>query len=107
MAEHKDLLNCTGFEWDNHNADKIWSKHHVTPSECEQIFFNLPLIVTNAEKHSKQEERYYVLGHTDITRLLFAVLTIRKDKIRVISARDMSRKEKKEYQSYEKENPKI
>jgi hypothetical protein len=107
MADFKQLLNCTGFEWDNHNADKIWSKHHVTPSECEQIFFNLPLIVADDEKHSKKEKRYYVLGHTDTGRLLFAVFTVRRNKIRVISARDMSRKERKEYKSYEKENPKI
>ena len=107
MADHKDLLNSTGFEWDNHNADKIWNKHYVTPSECEQIFFNLPLIVADDEKHSKKERRYYALGHTDINRLLFVAFTIRKDRIRVISARNMSRKERKVYQSYEKENPKI
>jgi hypothetical protein len=107
MAGFEQLHNCTGFEWDNHNAAKIWSKHHVSPSECEQIFFNLPLIVADDEKHSEKEKRYYVLGHTDTGRLLFAVFTIRGDKIRVISARDMSRKERKVYKSYEKENPEI
>ena len=107
MADFKDLLNCTGFEWDKHNADKIWNKHRVAPSECEQIFFNLPIIITDDEKHSKKEKRYYALGRTDIDRLLFAVFTVRKDRIRIISARNMSRKERKVYQSYEKENPKI
>ncbi len=107
MADSKHLLNCTGFECDNHNADKIWTKHHVSPSECEQIFFNLPLIVADDEKHSKKEKRYYALGHTDIRRLLFAAFTIRRNKIRVISVRKMNRKERKVYQSYEKENPKI
>ena len=107
MADYKDLLNGTGFEWDDHNADKIWSKHHIAPSECEQIFFNLPIIIADDEKHSKKEKRYYALGHTDINRLLFVVFTVRKDRIRVISARNMSRKERKVYQSHEKENPKI
>ena len=107
MADYKQLLNCSGFEWDNYNADKIWSKHQVTPSECEQIFFNLPLIIADDEKHSKKEKRYYALGHTDINRLLFIAFTIRRDNIRVISARNMSPKERKVYQSYEKENPEI
>ena len=107
MADYQDVLNCTGFEWDNHNADNIWNKHNVTPPECEQIFFNLPLIVADDEKHSKKEKRYYTLGHTDINRLLFVVFTIRKDRIRVISTRNMSRKERKVYQSHEKENPEI
>ena len=107
MGDYKDLLNCTGFEWDKNNANKIWSKHQVAPSECEQIFFNLPLIIEDDEKHSKKEKRYYALGRTDIDRLLFIAFTIRKDRIRIISARNMSRKERKVYQSYEKENPKI
>ncbi|HDZ02127.1 MAG TPA: BrnT family toxin [Nitrospirae bacterium] len=107
MADYNDLLNCTGFEWDNNNADKIWNKHHVAPSECEQIFFNLPLIIADDEKHSKKEKRYYAIGRTDINRLLFIAFTVRRDRIRVISARDMSRKERKVYQAHEKENPKI
>lgn len=107
MSDLKILLDCTGFEWDKHNADKIWNKHHVTLSECEQIFFNLPIIIADDEKHSKKEKRYYALGHTDINRLLFIAFTIRKDRIRIISARNMSRKERKVYQAHEKENPKI
>ncbi len=107
MAIFRDLFDCTGFEWDKNNADKIWSKHLVTPSECEQIFFNLPLIIADAEKHLKKEKRYYALGHTNSNRLLFIVFTIRKDRARIISARNMSRKERKVYQSHEKENPEI
>ncbi len=107
MSDYKELLNCTEFEWDNHNAGKIWSKHHVSLSECEQIFFNLPLIIADDEKHSKKERRYYALGHTDINRLLFVAFTTRRDRIRIISARSMSRKEREVYQSHEKENPKI
>ena len=83
-------------------------QHHVIiMDDKEKIFFNLPLIVADDEKHSKKEKRYYTLGHTDIKRLLFVAFTIRKDRIRVISARNMSRKERKVYQSHEKENPKI
>jgi len=98
------LAKCTGFEWDSHNTDKIWLKHHVSLSECEQIFFNLPIVVADDIKHSEQENRFYALGQTDTERFLFAVFTVRKNKIRVISARDMNRKERRVYQSHEDEN---
>ena len=101
------LAQCTGFEWDTHNSDKIRAKHGVTPVECEQVFFNLPVIVADDAKHSESENRFYVLGQTDSGRLLFLVFTIRKDKARVISARDMNKKEKKVYDSYEEENTSV
>lgn len=101
------LFQCEGFEWDDHNAQKIWAKHRVTPSECEQIFFHRPLVVADDLKHSKEESRYYALGQTDAGRLLFAVFTIRRNFIRLISSREMNRKEKKVYKSYEKEDAKI
>jgi len=98
MAKPKDnLANCTGFEWDDGNLTKNWDIHEVSPGECDQILFNKPLIVKKDKKHSLLENRYYVLGKTDSERLLFLVFTIRKDKIRIISARDMTRSEKKRY----------
>ncbi len=93
----KILANCTGFEWDDGNITKNWDKHDVSPGECEQIFFNKPLIVKRDSKHSKFENRYYALGRTNTDRLLFAVFTVRKDKIRIISARDMTIMETKRY----------
>jgi len=93
------LLECTGFEWDEGNKDKNWLKHKVSNSECEEIFFNQPLIVHFDKNHSKSETRFYALGHTDLTRKLFIVFTLRNRKIRVISARDMSRKERKIYEA--------
>ena len=101
------LSKCTGFEWDDHNSKKNWVKHHVSQYECEQTFFNYPLIVADDIKHSKKEKRFYALGHTDSDRLLFVVFTIRKNQIRVISARDMNRKERKVYKTYEEENTKV
>ncbi len=92
------LLECTGFEWDDGNRDKNWIKHKVSNSECEQIFFNQPLIVHFDVKHSDMEDRFYALGHTDLNRKLFVVFTIRNKKIRIISARDMSKKERKIYE---------
>lgn len=101
------LQKCLGFEWDAHNAGKNREKHRVSPAECEQIFFNRPLVVADDQKHSEKESRLYALGHTDANRLLFVVFTIRMDKIRVISARAMNRKERNTYQSHEQEDTEI
>ena len=98
------LAKCTGFEWDKHNSEKIKAKHGVTPVECEQVFFNIPVIAGDDEKHSKTKNRFYVLGQTDTGRILFMVFTVRNDRLRVISARDMNRKERKVYQTHEEEN---
>ena len=96
-----DLSGCTGFDWDDGNFDKNWSGHRVSPFECEQVFFNQPLIVSPDEAHSKKEPRFYGLGQTDTGRALFVVFTVRRHLIRVISARDMTRKEREAYASHE------
>ena len=96
MKNH-EIFSCVGFQWDAGNSLKNWDSHQVAKSECEQIFFNQPLIIGNDEKHSKMEKRFYVLGQTDSARQLFIVCTIRENLIRVISARDMSKKEREVY----------
>ena len=101
------LAKCTGFEWDKYNSEKIRKKHGVTSVECEQVFFNLPVIAGDDEKHSETENRFYVLGQTDSGRLLFLVFTVRKNKLRVISARDMNKRERRVYQTHEEENATI
>ena len=95
----KKLSQCIGFNWDEGNIEKNWLKHKVTPAECEQVFFNRPLVVKDDIAHSKAEPRFYALGQTDSRRLLFIAFTIRKNLIRVISARDMSRKEREVYEN--------
>ncbi|MCI0387992.1 MAG: BrnT family toxin [Acidobacteria bacterium] len=101
MGVSDELLECTGFEWDEGNKDKNWTSHQVTSAECEEIFFNQPLIVADDTLHSEEENRHYALGQTNAGRLLFIVFTIRNKLIRVISARDMSRKERKVYHDHE------
>jgi hypothetical protein len=91
----KILHQCCGFDWDGGNTDKNWFKHKVTLSECEQIFFNHPLVIQDDIIHSKAEQRFYALGQTDSKRFLFIAFTVRNNLIRVISARDMSRKERR------------
>ena len=97
------LLHCEGFDWDKGNFNKSWIKHKVSPSESEQIFFNEPFLILEDVEHSQQENRFYALGRTDAERLLFVSFIIRGNCIRVISARNMSRNERKEYLLYEKE----
>ena len=95
---YKKLLSqCEGFEWDDGNINKNWLKHKVSPAECEQLFFNRPLVIQDDLKHSENENRFYALGRTDSKRTLFIAFTVRSKRIRVISARDMSRKEREVY----------
>jgi uncharacterized DUF497 family protein len=98
MSDDDRIMEWAGFEWDEGNLLKNWEKHGVTAGECEQVFFNRPLVVSHDEKHSEKEIRLYALGHTDSGRLLFIVFTVRNNLIRVISARNMSRKERKVYE---------
>jgi uncharacterized DUF497 family protein len=90
-----ELPSILGFEWDKGNARKN-DKHGVSMAEAEQVFFNAPLLLLEDARHSQQEPRFHALGHTDQRRLLHISFTLRAGGtlIRVISARDMHRKEK-------------
>jgi uncharacterized DUF497 family protein len=101
------IKNCEGFLWDEGNSEKNWIKHKVTRLECEEIFFNLPLIISDDVKHSNIEKRFYALGKSTAERLLFVSFTIRNNFIRIISARDMNRKERIIYEEKIEKNTKI
>lgn len=103
VGKRKDpVAACTGFEWDEANAPKNWNRHRVTPEEAEDIFFNEPLIVRGDMRHSKREKRYYALGQTGGGRCLFVAFTVRGSLLRVISVRDMNRRERDAYADSEK-----
>lgn len=85
------------FEWDKGNLDKSWKKHKVHFKETEEVFFNKPLKIFPDKKHSKIENRYVAFGTTNLKRKLTIIFTIRKNKIRVISTRNQSKKERKAY----------
>jgi hypothetical protein len=93
-----EFEKLAGFEWDQGNIDKNLIKHNVENWECEQIFFNDPLIVLDDPKHSIAENRFAAFGKTDAERLLVVIFTIRSRLIRVISARKMNRKERNFYE---------
>ena len=95
-----DVGRIEGFEWDDGNARKSTDKHGVTQAEAEQMFLNEPLLLAGDAPHSHAEPRFHALGRTDAGRLLHVTFTLRHGgaKIRVISARDMSRKERTRYE---------
>ena len=99
MEPYDTIESCEGFDWDQGERDKNWRRHGVTDAECEQIFFNGPLVAGKDFEHSQQEPRIFALGQTDNGRRLFVAFTIRDRFIRVISARDMTRRELRKYQS--------
>lgn len=94
-----DFARITGFDWDRGNALKN-KKHGVTMLEAEQVFFVAPLAVTPDERHSNTEPRFRALGQTLLGRRLAIIFTLRagETRIRVISARDMHRKERTAYE---------
>lgn len=97
--------NVHGFNWDEGNSAKNFTKHGVTMLEAEETFFNSPIIVAEDEKHSSYEPRYHLLGKTNNERKLHITFVLRENLakiyVRVISSRDMSKIERR---IYEKEN---
>lgn len=99
ISTMQDLLSqLDGFEWDEGNRDKNRLKHNVSAQECEEVFFNQPLIILDDPKHSNEEQRYAAYGKTNEARTLHVVFTVREKRYRVISARDMHRKERRFYE---------
>ena len=92
------LKQCAGFDWDAGNRTKNWLKHDVLYTECEEVFFNQPLLLTDDLLHSQSELRYFALGQSNRGRQLLLVFTIRNHLLRVISARDMNQKERRVYE---------
>lgn len=97
MFINLDFSEKLEFDWNEANIKKNEIKHRVHYKECEQVFLNDPVIYEDI-KHSGQEKRYHCLGKTDLNRLLFISFTLRDPKIRIISARPMSKKERKQYE---------
>lgn len=81
------------FEWDKGNIDKNLKKHGVKNGEAEEVFFDKKRFIFKDKLHSFGEERFRIIGKTKKKRLLFIVFTKRGKKIRIISARDINKKE--------------
>src|SRR5215207_355874 len=94
-----DLASVVGFDWDDGNSRKSLDKHGVDQSEAEQVFLDPRLLVLEDDKHSGAEARFHAYGQTATGRLLLVSVTLRHNGtvLRVISARDMSRRERARY----------
>lgn len=98
MGVLEDLVpGLEEFEWDAGNTDKNWLRHAVRQAEAEQALLNTPLVLAADITHSRAEARFIALGQTDTGRGLAVVFTVRGKRIRVISARAMSRTERRAY----------
>lgn len=93
-----DLNKITGFEWDKGNFDKSYQKHGITPNETEEVFLDKELLLLEDIKHSQQEERFEVIGKITKGSILFLAFTVRRNKIRIISARKANKKERRQYE---------
>ena len=91
------MAGLEGFEWDAGNSDKNWLRHEVRQAEAEQALLNRPLVLAVALKHAAKESRFLAFGRTDAARQLAVVFTVRAHRVRVISARPLSRAERKVY----------
>ena len=98
------LPKPTEFSWDKGNIDKNLKKHHVTIIEAEEMFMGEPFITADPAHSTKAEKRFQALGQSKSNRRLFAVFTIRTNKIRVVSVRDMSKKEEQAYEKLKKDS---
>ena len=93
-----DLSKTKDFDWDHGNKEKNRTKHGVTPRECEEVFINTPIFIIEDLVHSQTEQRLQVRGKTNAGRLLSLVYTMRNQRIRIISARDQSKREREFYE---------
>jgi len=93
-----DLRNIVRFEWDKGNFEKSYKKHGVLSNEAEEIFLDEEILILEDTEHSKQEERFEAIGKIIKGRILFLAFTVRKDKMRIISARTANEKERRLYE---------
>lgn len=103
----KILPEPISFEWNKGNINKNLKKHNAADKEAEEVFSNKFLKIFQDIKHSQKEHRFVAYGITNASRKLTVVFTLRGQKIRVISARDQNKKERRVYEEKVKIDTKI
>ena len=86
------------FEWDPRKAEINLRKHGVSFTEAGTVFGDDLAITVPDPDHSKDEDRHITLGWSNRRRLLMVSHTDRGDRIRIISARELTNAERKEYE---------
>jgi uncharacterized DUF497 family protein len=92
-----DFRTLVGFDWDDGNRGKSWRRHGVRDSEAEEVLSEAPLLVAPDVGRSWSEPRFLALERTRTRRRLLVAFTVRADRLRIVSARDMSRKERRSH----------
>ena len=86
------------FEWDNNKAKSNFNKHGISFEEAVTVFADPYLLFTEDSSHSDREEREWAIGETENGSVLIIIFTMREQKIRIISARKATKKERKRYE---------
>jgi len=90
------------FDWDLWNVQKNEIKHGVSPQEAESVFYDEKHLLFEDEIHSSHEKRFILLGKGMESRVLFVGFTVRSKKIRIITARTASKREREVYEKQKK-----
>lgn len=88
------------FTWDPAKAAANLTRHGVSFEDASTVFRNPLAKVLPDPTHSEQEQRSLIIGHSARERLLLVVFTETDDRIRIISARDASARERREYEEH-------
>ena len=86
------------FTWDENKAGANQQKHGVSFEEAATVFSDSLAVIMDDVEHSEGEVREAIIGHSKMDRLLIASFTARGSIIRLISARVVTRNERKDYE---------
>lgn len=87
------------FEWDEAKAESNFKKHGVNFEEAETVWRDYFYIDLFDDEHSVEENRFLMIGESEGKRLLIVSYTERKSRVRIISARVLTAKERKDYEN--------
>jgi uncharacterized DUF497 family protein len=91
-------IQVNQFIWLREIIEKLLDKHHISPEEVEELFFNRPRFRFHEKGHVQGEDMYTAMGRTDAGRYLIVFFVLkRRHQALIISARDMNRNERKRY----------
>jgi len=86
------------FEWDSRKAASNRTKHGISFEEAATVFGDPLGRIVDDPRHSEGDQRYVLLGHSRVQRLVAVMFTERDEAIRIISARLATRRERKNYE---------
>jgi len=89
------------FEWDPGKAQRNLARHGVSFDEAATVFGDSLAVTIHDPDHSQEEERFLTTGLSNRHRLIIVAHTEREDRVRIITARDVTPRERSQYESGE------